>query len=86
MIHNYTDLNNSRWLSGYVCEMIEAIQDDKTAPHLYGDIREMLETVSPAQMVTIGNPAITASASWWSQWFGLGLTAEDLAELKEICL
>lgn len=32
MIHNYTDLNNSRWLSGYVCEMIEAIQDDKTTP------------------------------------------------------
>lgn len=86
MMHQYTDLSNSRWLSGYVCQMIEAIQDDETAPHLYSDIREMLETVSPDRMITIGNPQLTAPASWWSQWFGLGLTDEDLAELQEITL
>ncbi|MDM3066118.1 hypothetical protein [Citrobacter sp. CK180] len=85
-MHTFTDLSNSRWLSGYVCEMIEAIQDDKTAPYLYSDIREMLETVSPAQMVTIGNPAISATAAWWGQWFGLAQTDEDIAELQEITL
>ncbi|MBJ9353672.1 hypothetical protein GHT41_08350 [Citrobacter koseri] len=86
MMHTFTDLSDSRWLSGYVCQMIEAIQDDETAPHLYSDIREMLETVSPAQMVTIGNPGITNTAAWWRQWFGLGLTHEDIEELQEIYL
>ena len=34
-------------------------------------------------MVTIGNPAITAPASWWGDWFGLNLTAVEIAELQE---
>ncbi|EFB1447135.1 hypothetical protein ACVQEP_20240 [Enterobacter mori] len=86
MNHVYTDLSESRLLSGYASQIVEAIQNDESAPHLYDDIREMLQQVSPSGMITIGNPAITAPASWWGDWFGLNLTAEDIAELKEICL
>lgn len=68
-------------LSAYAQQMINQLE-----PTLYSDIYEMLTQVSPSQMVTIGNPAITAPASWWGDWFGLNLTAEDIAELKEICL
>lgn len=86
MNHVYTDLSESRLLSGYASQIVEAIQNDECAPHLYDDIREMLQQVSPSGMITIGNPGIVAQASWWGDWFGLNLTAEDIAELKEICL
>ena len=77
----YVDLSASPALSAYAQQMINQLE-----PTLYSDIYEMLTQVSPSQMVTIGNPAITAPASWWGDWFGLNLTAEDIAELKEICL
>ncbi|HID4154877.1 hypothetical protein [Citrobacter koseri] len=84
MKHVYTDLSESRHLSGYISQIVAAIQDE--SPHLYDDIYSMLQQVSPDQMITIGNPAITAPASWWGDWFGLNLTAEDIAELKAIKL
>ena len=77
----YVDLSDSPGLSAYAQQRINQLE-----PTLYSDIYEMLTQVSPSQMVTIGNPAITAPASWWGDWFGLNLTAEDIAELKEICL
>ncbi|MCM7826582.1 hypothetical protein [Enterobacter roggenkampii] len=77
----YADLSDSPVLSAYAQQTINQLD-----PTLYDDIYEMLTQVSSSQMVTIGNPAITAPASWWGDWFGLNLTAEDIAELKEICL
>ncbi|OXU41286.1 hypothetical protein [Enterobacter cloacae] len=77
----YADLSDSPVLSAYAQQTINPLD-----PTLYDDIYEMLTQVSPSQMVTIGNPAITAPASWWGDWFGLNLTAEDIAELQEICL
>ena len=77
----YADLSDSPVLSAYAQQTINQL--DST---LFEDIYEMLTQVSLSQMVTIGNPAITAPASWWGDWFGLNLTAEDIAELKEICL
>ncbi|QAZ63508.1 hypothetical protein C3B80_13940 [Enterobacter cloacae] len=68
-------------LSAYAQQTINQLD-----PTLYDDIYEMLKQVSPSKLVTIGNPAITAPASWWGDWFGLNLTAEDIAELKEIDL
>lgn len=75
------DLSDSPVLSAYAQQTINQLD-----PTLYDDIYEMLKQVSPSKLVTIGNPAITAPASWWGDWFGLNLTAEDIAELKEICL
>ena len=77
----YADLSDSPVLSAYAQQTINQLD-----PTLYDDIYEMLKQVSPSKLVTIGNPAITAPASWWGDWFGLNLTAEDIAELKEICL
>ncbi|HFU2856867.1 TPA: hypothetical protein ACGQ50_000400 [Enterobacter cloacae] len=77
----YVDLSDSPVLSAYAQQTINQL--DST---LYDDIYEMLTQLPPSRMVTIGNPAITAPASWWGDWFGLNLTAEDIAELKEIDL
>ena len=35
MNHVYTDLSESRLLSGYASQIVEAIQNDESAPHLY---------------------------------------------------
>ncbi|EKY3262102.1 hypothetical protein R2297_002291 [Cronobacter sakazakii] len=75
----YADLSDSPVLSAYAQQTINQLD-----PTLYDDIYEMLKQVSPSKLVTIGNPAITAPASWWGDWFGLGLTDEDIAELQEI--
>lgn len=77
----YPDLSDSPVLSAYAQQIISQL--DST---LYDDIYQMLVQVKPSQMVTIGNPAITAPAKWWGDWFGLNLTAQDIAELKEIDL
>ncbi|HCM9211830.1 TPA: hypothetical protein N5L24_001998 [Enterobacter roggenkampii] len=77
----YVDLSDSPVLSAYAQQTINQLD-----PTLYDDIYEMLKQLPPSRMVTIGNPAITAPASWWGDWFGLNLTAEDIAELQEICL
>ena len=77
----YADLSDSPVLSAYAQQTINQLD-----PTLYDDIYEMLTQVSPSKLVTIGNPAITAPASWWGDWFGLNLTAEDIAELQEIDL
>lgn len=37
-------------------------------------------------MITIGNPAITAPAKWWGEFFGLSLSADDIDELGDIAL
>lgn len=75
----YVDLSDSPVLSAYAQQTINQLD-----PTLYDDIYEMLTQVSPSQMVTIGNPAITATASWWSDWFGLNFTAVHIAELQEV--
>ncbi|MCW3459841.1 hypothetical protein [Escherichia coli] len=75
----YADLSDSSVLSAYAQQTINQL-----APNLYDDIYEMLTQVSPSQMVTIGNPSITAPASWWGDWFGLNLTAVNIAELQEV--
>lgn len=85
MKHVYTDLSESRHLSGYISQIVAAIQDE--SPHLYEDIYSMLQQqVSPDQMITIGNPAITATAKFWGCWFGLTLAPQDINELKGIKL
>ncbi|EMV3535496.1 hypothetical protein FSY60_07615 [Shigella sonnei] len=71
MIHSYKDLSESRLVNAYASQIINAIRDDESMP---------------GRMITIGNPAITASASWWGAFFGLSLSADDLDELKEIDL
>lgn len=86
MIYSFTDLSESRLVNGYASQIINAIQDDGSAPGLYDDIYSMLLEVEPDRMITIGNPAITASASWWGAFFGLSLSADDIDELKEINL
>lgn len=86
MLHQFTDLSESRLVNGYASQIINAIRDDASAPGLYDDIYAMLQQVSPGRMITIGNPAITAPASWWSCFFGLSLSGEDIAELQEIDL
>lgn len=82
MNHVYTDLSESRLLSGYASQILKAIQEDESAPYLYDDICEMLQQVSPSSMITIGNPGIVVPASWWGDWFGLNLTAEELKEVE----
>lgn len=86
MLHSYTDLSESRFLSGFASEVVKAIRDDESMPGLYDDIYTMLQQVEPGRMITIGNPSISAPASWWSCFFGLSLSVEDIDELKEICL
>ncbi|EKM3053710.1 hypothetical protein QMS71_08710 [Cronobacter sakazakii] len=86
MIHSYKDLSESRLVNAYASQIINAIRDDESMPGLYDDIYSMLLEVGPGRMITIGNPAITASASWWGAFFGLSLSADDLDELKEIDL
>ncbi|MEG3589051.1 hypothetical protein V5I71_09290 [Citrobacter youngae] len=86
MLHSYTDLSESRFLSGFASEVVKAIREDASAPGLYDDIYSMLLGVEPGRMITIGNPSITAPASWWGEFFGLSLSADDIDELKEICL
>lgn len=86
MLHQFTDLSESRLVNGYASQIINAIQDDDSAPGLFDDIYSMLLEVEPGRMITIGNPAITASASWWGAFFGLSLSADDIDELKEINL
>ncbi|WP_240354527.1 hypothetical protein [Pectobacterium brasiliense] len=46
----YTDLSDSPVLSAYAQQTIGQLEST-----LYGDIYEMLQKVSPSQMVTIGN-------------------------------
>lgn len=86
MLHQFTDLSESRLVNGYASQIINAIQDDESMPGLYDDISSMLLEVEPSRMVTLGNPSLTASASWWSAFFGLRLSADDIDELKEINL
>lgn len=86
MMHSYTDLSESRLVNAYASQVVNAIRDDESMPGLYDDIYAMLLQVEPGRMITIGNPAITASASWWGAFFGLSLSADDIDELKEICL
>lgn len=86
MLHSYTDLSESRFLSGFASEVVKAIRDDESMPGLYDDIYSMLQQVGPSRMVTLGKPAITAPAKWWGEFFGLSLSADDIDELKEICL
>ncbi|EHJ5616855.1 hypothetical protein KA683_000119 [Escherichia coli] len=86
MIYSFTDLSESRLVNGYASQIINAIRDDASAPGLYDDIYTMLQQVEPSRMVTLGNPSLTASASWWGAFFGLSLSADDIDELKEINL
>lgn len=86
MLHQYTDLSKSRLLNGYASQVINAIREDASAPGLYDDIYTMLQQVEPGRMITIGNPSITATASWWSCFFGISLSGDDIDELKEIAL
>lgn len=86
MKHSFTDLSESRLVNGYASQIINAIRDDASAPGLYDDIYSMLLEVEPGRMITIGNPSITAPASWWSCFFGLSLSGDDINELKEIAL
>ncbi|WP_228302204.1 hypothetical protein [Klebsiella aerogenes] len=85
-MHSFTDLSESRLVNAYASQVVNAIRDDDSAPGLYDDIYAMLIQVEPGRMITIGNPAITASASWWSCFFGLSLSGDDINELGEICL
>ncbi|EAC1955101.1 hypothetical protein ED307_03410 [Escherichia coli] len=77
----YVDLSDSPVLSAYAQQTINQLD-----PTLYGDIYEMLTQVSPSQMVTLGQPSLTAPAKWWGEFFGLSLSADDIDELKEINL
>ncbi|MDD9246171.1 MULTISPECIES: hypothetical protein [Enterobacteriaceae] len=73
-------------MNGYASQIINAIRDDASAPGLYDDIYTMLLQVEPGRRITIGNPSITAPAAWWGAFFGLSLSADDINELKGICL
>ncbi|EEV5786296.1 hypothetical protein F0C83_06570 [Escherichia coli] len=86
MLHQFTDLSESRLVNGYASQIINSIRDDDSAPGLYDDIYSMLQQVEPSRRVTLGNPAITAPAKWWDEFFGLSLSADDIDELKEINL
>ncbi|ENL4627030.1 hypothetical protein AB5E93_000208 [Escherichia coli] len=86
MMYQFTDLSESRLVNGYASQIINAIQDDDSAPGLYDDIYTMLQQVEPSRMVTLGNPGLKASAKWWGEFFGLSLSADDIDELKEISL
>lgn len=86
MLHSYTDLSKSRLVNAYASQVINAIRDDESMPGLYDDIYSMLLQVEPDRMITIGNPSITATASWWSCFFGISLSGDDIDELKEIAL
>ncbi|HID7828273.1 TPA: hypothetical protein ACXICQ_002790 [Enterobacter hormaechei] len=86
MLHQFTDLSGSRLVNGYASQIINAIQDDDSAPGLYADIYTMLQQVEPSRMVTLGQPSLTAPAKWWGEFFGLSLSADDIDELKEIAL
>lgn len=86
MIYSFTDLSESRLVNGYASQVVNAIRDDESAPGLYDDIYAMLLEVEPGRMITIGNPSITAPAAWWSCFFGISLSGEDIDELKEINL
>ena len=77
----YVDLSDSPVLSAYAQQTINQLD-----PILYSDIYEMLTQVSPSQMVTLGQPPLTAPAKWWGEFFGLSLSASDINELQEICL
>ncbi|EFH7177108.1 hypothetical protein N8G70_000884 [Escherichia coli] len=86
MMHSFTDLSESRLVNGYASQVVNAIRDDDSAPGLYDDIYSMLLEVGPGRMITIGNPAITAPAKWWGEFFGLSLSADDIDELGDIAL
>lgn len=86
MLHQFTDLSESRLVNWYASQIINAIQDDESMPGLYDDIYAMLQQVEPSRMVTLGQPSLTASAKWWGEFFGLSLSASDINELKEISL
>ncbi|AMG91790.1 hypothetical protein D0W66_04970 [Escherichia coli] len=86
MMYQFTDLSGSPHLAGFASEVVKAIRDDESMPGLYDDIYSMLLQVEPSRRVTLGNPAITAPASWWSCFFGLSLSGEDIAELQGIDL
>ncbi|EHH7652718.1 hypothetical protein J5T13_004334 [Escherichia coli] len=86
MLHQFTDLSESRLVNGYASQIINAIQDDESMPGLYDDIYTMLQQVVPSRMVTLGQPSLTAPAKWWGEFFGLSLSADDIDELKEINL
>ncbi|WP_449508066.1 hypothetical protein [Enterobacter ludwigii] len=86
MLHQFTDLSESRLVNGYASQIINAIRDDESMPGLYDDIYTMLQQVEPSRMVTLGNPGLRASAKWWGEFFGLSLFVSDINELKEIDL
>lgn len=86
MMHSFTDLSESRLVNAYASQVVSAIRDDASAPGLYDDIYTTLQQLPPSRMVTLGNPGLKASASWWGAFFGLSLSADDIDELKEIAL
>ncbi len=86
MLHQYTDLSESRFLSGFASEVVKAIREDASAPGLYDDIYTMLQQVEPSRMVTLGQPSLTAPAKFWAGVMGLSLSTNDINELKEINL
>lgn len=86
MLHSYTDLSESRFLSGFASEVVKAIRDDESMPGLYDDIYTMLQQVEPSRMVTLGQPSLTAPAKFWAGVMGLSLSTNDINELKEINL
>ncbi|EPB8923510.1 hypothetical protein FHD02_02095 [Citrobacter sp. EC_71] len=86
MMYQFTDLSGSPHLAGFASEVVKAIRDDESMPGLYDDIYDMLLQVEPSRMVTLGQPSLTAPARFWGEFMGLGLTANDISELKEINL
>ncbi|WP_314419031.1 hypothetical protein [Pseudescherichia vulneris] len=86
MVHQFTDLSESRLLNGYASQVVNAIREDDSAPGLIEDIYTMLEQVEPSRLVTLGNPSITAPAKWWGEFLGLSLSTNDINKLGEINL
>ena len=41
MLHQFTDLSESRLVNGYASQIINSIRDDDSAPGLYDDIYSM---------------------------------------------
>ena len=77
MNYEFTNLSFSPSLESYAQLTVNCLPD-----HLYDDVFIMLQKISPDSLVTLGNPSITAPASWWGDWFGLSLIDGDLAELE----
>lgn len=59
MLHSYTDLSESRFLSGFASEVVKAIRDDESMPGLYDDIYTMLQQVEPSRMTLMNLRRLT---------------------------